>query len=138
MIEATSMVTAEVVVEKARFVQVSGFRRAVERIESAVASNDETGVYVSVVEALGWLSILAKRASLTDPDVDALRYARHRGTHQSASVVYREPGDVWRWRPAASLPTSPKHPHQDLREKYEQRLAREPLLDAFRRVVGLL
>jgi hypothetical protein len=88
MIQATSMITAEIVVEKALSVQVSGFRRAVERIESAVASNDETGVYVSVVEALGWLSIVAKRASLfTDPDVCALLYARHRGTHQSASVV---------------------------------------------------
>ena len=95
---------------------------------------------MSVVEALGWLSIFAKRASLlADPDVCALLYAWHRGTHQSASVVYQEPGDVWRWRPASSLPTSPepRHQHPKLRQKYEQRLARQPLLDAFRRVVGL-
>jgi hypothetical protein len=139
LIQATSTVTAELTVLKSVGIQAEGFRRAVARLQVAVETVDDDGVYIAVLEALNWLPIVAWQLSLNrDNDVRALLYGRHRGSHQSASVIYREEGDVWRWRPAVSLPMpppdKPQHHHPKLRAEYERRLERQPVLDVFERL----
>jgi len=137
-VQSKSTVSAELVVLTSTGVQLEGFRRAVQRLRAAVETNDENGVYVSVMEALNWLPVFVGSDLREHGDIGALLYARHRGSHQQASVIYHEEGDVWRWRPAASLPMPPKddqrHHHPKLRAKYECLLEREPVLDVFDRL----
>jgi hypothetical protein len=139
-IQSTSAVVANVTVEKSLGVQLEGFRRAVRRLRAAVdTGNDENGVYISVIEALNWLAIVLWRPEVPmSDDLRALLYVRHRGSHQWASVIYREDGDVWRWRQATGLPMPPpekkQHHHPKLRAQYERLLERQPVLDVFDRL----
>jgi hypothetical protein len=68
VIHARSSVSAEVVVEKALFVTVDGYRRAVRRIDDAIAKHDVSDVYITFTEAVNWLKSFADRTGRLQGD----------------------------------------------------------------------
>src|SRR5436305_15113347 len=102
-ISGTSSVTAEIVVEKALWVPTKGYLQAVRRVEAAVSAGLVDEVFISVTEALQWLTNIAERRAgiKSDQDVQALIYARERAHHQYASTIYADGEDrPWLWRRA--------------------------------------
>lgn len=130
--------TIHLSVAKGLDVTVDGYVRAVERLKDAITRNDSDGVYISVTEAVNWLTSLRIPAALQgDADVVALTFARDRSHHQWASIVYRdEHTGEWLWRSAAGLPASLDPKHQSLKKKpcYEKWLERKTVLEDFGRL----
>lgn len=146
-------VTVKLVVEKHGVVQWTGYRLAVQRLGSALEGGLEAGdeVYIYAAEAMNWLAaiVVADRKGRVAklPDVRALVFARNRTQHSRASFA-EWPADkaAWVWRPANLFPRDDRYrarmsPRmrelEDARERhFNERLAGEPLLDAFRRVAA--
>jgi hypothetical protein len=137
-----------------------GFRRAVERLETAVAlgTEDASETFIPLFEALNWayagkLETSLKRGTPSAEVARGVRFARNRVGHQWADAIElldtptasgpvvkgrsgaRPPTVVksWCWRSVAELPNAPKG-HEDRvgQRLYTVQLAGKPVLDALR------
>jgi hypothetical protein len=138
-IRGTSRVEANLVVLKDISVQKVGYDDALDRLRNAITAADVHRVYTSVSEALNWLVSITDRSALgSDDDAKALRHARNRSHHQSASIVFVDKSGAWFWRLESQLPppTNKRFDNASLKKMYAQRLEGQPLLDVFGRLAS--
>jgi len=135
-IKATSDVDgmSAVVVLRDLPIQARGYFLAVQRLRADDANGRD--LYISLVETINWLTAISHSAGLqSDPDAQAVRFARHRAHHHFASSI-ENAGSGWTWRAAAALPrpTDPRFDNPKLRQHYEQQLQGKPVLEVFDRL----
>ncbi len=127
--------SVEAVVSKAPGLQVHAFRRALDRLETAIGAGNADDVYISLTEATYWLATVAEtdKSLKADDDVKAVVFVRGRLYHHTASPTYADEHGVWVWRPASHLPYDPKHRRLDLQTIYANRLEGRPITEVLRR-----
>jgi hypothetical protein len=141
-IMATSSVTATITVVKHVGVATKGYFAAVERLRQAVlrGSEESDGVYIALVEAIGWLAVVEKQTTLAgNVDAQAVIFARNVSQHHLPSLThFDEARGTHVWRPETQLPSDPSYPDAKRKPFYGVHLAGRPVLEVFDRLASLL